>query len=213
MADLPPESSSSSTLGSRTTPREPIWPLVGVVVAAVLFAIAAARYPGGYDWGSQTISILFQPLAANGLDNGARPFAALAVLSFCTGIAVAFARIARRGRSRFHRKTIQIAGVGSMVCASLVVTPMHDLVAGVAVLLFVIAMFATFHMLWSEHRRGMVAAGLLCLSGTVFNAAMYYGEVMPGFLPLVQKVSIVAWVGWLFALYSSHSRAVPERHR
>ena len=37
---------------------------------------------------------------------------------------------------------------------------------------------------------------------------MYYGEVLYGFLPIVQKVSLVLWVSWLFGLSLRDSQTV-----
>jgi hypothetical protein len=48
--------------------------------------------------------------------------AVLAVFLFCVSMGVVFKRVSRRGRTRFHKKTIEIAGIGSMVYAFLVVT-------------------------------------------------------------------------------------------
>lgn len=185
-----------------------IVPLFGVLVSVVLFAFAAARYPGGYDWFDQTVSSLFQPTALNGSHNTSRLLAALAVLVFCSSIAIVFNTIARSGPSRFHRKTIQIAGIGSMVYAALMVTPMHNVLVGVALLFFVTAMVTIFHGLYLERAFGRLGAGIACLALTLCNAAMYYGDVLYGFLPIVQKVSSVLWVCWLFGLALRDSQAV-----
>ena len=120
-------------------------PLLGVLASAVLLVLAAARYPGGYDWFDQSVSSLFQPTALNGAHNTSRSLAAAAVLPFCPSMAIVFTTIARRSPSRFHRKTIQIAGIASMVYAGLVVTPMHDVLVGVVLLFFVTAMVTIFH--------------------------------------------------------------------
>lgn len=178
-----------------------MWPVGLVGLAVVLFGVAAAHYPGGYSWLQQSISSLFQPLTVSGAANRARPVAILAVLAFCVGIAVVFHSVASRAPSPFHQKTIQIAGVGSMVYAFLVVTPMHDVLVGVALLFFVVAMLAIFHMLWRESRRVMLLTGLVCISGTLWNAAIYYLDAGVGFLPIVQKLSTGLWVAWLLGLY------------
>ena len=47
-----------------------------------------------------------------------------------------------------------------------------------------------------------------CLALTLGNAAMYYGDVLYGFLPIVQKVSLVMWVSWLFLLSLRDSEGV-----
>lgn len=102
----------------------------GVLLSVFLFVLAAMRYPGGYDWVNLSISALFQPGALNGSENEARPFAILAILSFCVSMGVVFKRVSQRTTSRLHKKTIEIAGIGSMVYAFLVVTPMHDVLVG-----------------------------------------------------------------------------------
>jgi hypothetical protein len=175
-------------------------PLVGVLSSAALGVVAAAGYPGGYDWFDQTISSLFQPIALNGSLNTSRFLAALAVLIFCSSMAIIFNMIASCGPSRLHRKTIQIAGMGSMVYTALVVTPMHDVLIGVALLFFVVALLAIFHLLYLQRRFEMLGTGIACLALTLCNATMYYGEVLDRFLPIVQKVSLALWVGWLLGL-------------
>ena len=185
-------------------------PIVGALASVALLALAAASYPGGYDWVDQSFSSLFQPEAANGTPNAARLLAAVAVAVFCLSVGIVFARIAKHGPSKLHRDTIQIGGVGSMVYTALVVTPMHDLMVAMALLFFVAAMGAIFHWLFLERRFGRLLAGVACLSLTLSNAAMYYGDVLYGFLPIVQKVALVLWVAWLFGFHAS-LRASPGR--
>jgi hypothetical protein len=186
-------------------------PLIGVLASLVFFVLSTALYPGGYDWGNHTISRLFQPSVPNGADNPARPLAVLAVFMFCVSMAFVFKSVSRRGQSRFHKKTIEIAGIGSMVYAFLVITPMHDVLVGIALLFFVTAMLATFHVLYLERHFGMLCAGIVCLAVTLSNAAMYYGDVFFGFLPIVQKISLATWVGWLLALHFAESKGGTRR--
>ena len=185
-----------------------VFPLLGVLASVVLLVLAAGRYPGGYDWVDQSVSSLYQPEALNGAPNTARLLAALSVLVFSASMAIVFNTIAKSGPSRFHRKTVQIAGIGAMVYTALVVTAMHDVLVGVALLFFVTAMVTIFHRLYLERRFAMLGAGLACLALTLSNATMYYGDVLYGFLPIVQKVSLVAWVSWLFRLFIADVQAV-----
>ena len=163
-----------------------MFPLPGVLASGVLFVLAAARYPGGYDWIDQSFSSLFQPDALNGEPNAARFLSAAAVIVLSLSMAIVFATIAKRGPTPFHRSAIQIGGIGSMVYTALVVTPMHDTMVAVALLFFATAMVTIFHWLYVERRFGMLGAGLVCLSLTLGNATMYYGDVLYGFLPIVQ---------------------------
>ncbi|MGQ0766472.1 MAG: hypothetical protein ACT4OZ_12490 [Gemmatimonadota bacterium] len=176
------------------------FPLLGVLLSTVILAVAAARYPGGYDWLSQSVSSLFQPNARNGSPNASRFLAVVAVLTFSSSIAIIFNTIAKSIPAGFHRKTIRIAGIGSMVYAALVVTPMHDVLVSVALVFFVTAMITIFHRLYLERSFAMLGAGVACLALTLCNAVTYYGQVLYGFLPIVQKVSIVLWASWLYGL-------------
>ena len=81
------------------------------------------------------------------------------------------------------------------------VTPMHDVFVGVALLFFVTAMATILHRLYLERRVGMLSLGLGCLALTLCNATMYYGDLLYGFLPIVQKLSLVLWVSWLLRLF------------
>src|SRR5262245_4662327 len=111
-------------------------PALGVAVSLGLFVIAASRYPGGtmnsattvgYSWSQNFISSLFAFRALNGAPNPARLVAGPALMVLCLSLGLAFVLISSRARSRAHGKTIQIAGIGSMVYGALVATRMHDL--------------------------------------------------------------------------------------
>jgi phage-related holin len=72
---------------------------------------------------------------------------------------------------------------------------------GVALVFFVVAVLAVFYMLGRQGHIVLVLTGLLCISGTLWNAGIYYLNSGTGFLPIVQKISTVAWVAWVMAVY------------
>ena len=175
-------------------------PLTGVLVSLALFVLAASLYPGGYDWMHDFVSTLFAPSTATGAANKARYVAVLAMFVLCVSVAVMFKVISGRPRRRVHRKALEIGGIGSMVYAFLVVTPMHDLLIGIALLFFLPAMFAALHWMCVEGRLALFWAGLISLGLLVASATMYYGNLLWHLLPLAQKVSFVACVGWLLTI-------------
>ena len=65
-------------------------------------------------------------------------------------------------------------------------------------------------MLYVERHHGMLRAGIVCLAVTLGNAAMYYGNVDVGLLPVVQKVPLAVWVGWLLTLHVAESKGVTQ---
>jgi hypothetical protein len=196
-------------------------PLIGILVSVVLFALSGSYYPGGtsdspdsagYDWSRNFISTLFAPIALNGAANPARRLAIPAMLVFCISIGVLFRNISRKVKSRFHRKTIEIGGIGTAIYAFLVVTPMHDLLVSIALLFFLVAVLATLHLLYVEGHMGLFYSGITCLTLLLSSAVMYYGHVLFGVLPVAQKLTFAVSVGWLLALHYIEFRAEAAEH-
>jgi len=193
------------------------WPAIGIAIALCLFVVAAMYYPGGttdsavtigYNWAHNFVSSLFAARALNGAPNPARVIAIPAMLLMCVSLGVMFRRIAMKVNSRVHKQTIEIGGIGAMVYAFLVVTPMHDLMVTIGLLFWLVALFATMHAL-SIERRGLLSGwGALCIALTLLSAVMYYGKVFYGLLPIVQKVSLVIWIGWLLSVH--YTKIHPE---
>ena len=196
-------------------------PLIAILVSVVLFALSGSYYPGGtsdspdsvgYDWSRNFISTLFAPIALNGAANPARRFAIPAMLVFCASLGVLFRNISRKVKSRFHRKTIEIGGIGTAIYAFLVVTPMHDLLVSIALLFFLVAVLATLHLLYVEGYMRLFYSGITCLTLLLSSAVMYYGHVLFGVLPVAQKLTFVVSVGWLLALHYAEFSAEAAEH-
>ena len=198
-------------------------PAIGIAAALVCFGVAAGSYPGGttdspntvgYSWTSNFLSSLFGPRALNGAPNGARFFAITAMVFVCMSLAFAFWRISRRVRSRVHAKTIEIAGIGTAIYSCLVDTPMHDLMVTIGLVFTMVALLATTHALYIERRWVLFVWGATGIALGIVSAVMYYGHVWYGFLPVVQKVSLLACISWLlctyYALISRHENEPAE---
>jgi len=175
-------------------------PLSGVLVSLALFAVATRRYPGGYYWSRDFISTLFAPSTSTGATNEARLVAVLAMFVLCLSVAVLFKFVSRRARGRALAKTLEVGGIGSMVYAFLVVTPMHDLLVGISLLFFIPAMAAALDLAYLEHRLVLFLSGLMCLGLLVVAATMYYGNIFWHLLPVAQKASMAACACWLLTL-------------
>lgn len=185
-------------------------PVVGIAVALCLFVVAAIHYPGGtmssastvgYSWAHNFISSLFAPRALNGAVNPARYIAIPAMLFLCASLGMVFSRISRKARSRAHKKAIEIGGIGAAVYGFLIATPMHNLMISIGLLFSLAALLATTHMLYIERRWWLFGWGTLCLTLSLVSASMYYGKLLYGLLPVIQKVSLASCVGWLLSVY------------
>ena len=105
-----------------------------------------------------------------------------------------------RTRSAFHKKAIQIGGIASTAFATLTVTLLHDLMVGLALVCFVVALSAMLHMLYRERLLGLFAIGILFIAFELGTAVLYFGQVFLEFLPAGQKAAMVLIGLWLFAV-------------
>jgi len=90
---------------------------------------------------------------------------------------------------------------------------MHDVVVGVALLFFVTAMVTLFHRLHLQRRVGRLTAGIGCRALTLRNGTRNCGNVLSGFLPTVQKVSLVLRVSYLLRLFITDSQKMNRAGR
>jgi len=182
--------------------------MTGVISGTALIGLATTWYPGGYRWSEHTISALFQPATPSGVVNPARPVAVLGVLTAMSGIALLFHIVSSQTSSPFHKKAIQIGGIASTVFATFTVTLLHDLMAGLALVCFVVALSALLQVLYREHVVGLFALGVLFVALELGTAVLYFGQVFLEFLPTVQKAALVLIGLWLFAV--QHRSRVPD---
>jgi hypothetical protein len=175
-------------------------PMTGVLFGTALLGIATTWYPGGYRWSEHTISALFQPATPSGVVNPTGPFAVLGVLTVMSGIALLFHFVSGQPRSGFHKKAIQIGGIASTAFATLTVTLLHDLMVGLAVVCFLMALGAMLQMLYRERVLGLFALGVLFVALELGTAVSYFGQIFLEFLPAGQKSALVLVGLWLFAV-------------
>src|SRR4051794_23891264 len=101
-------------------------------------------YPSGYDWNRDYISTLLR-----GPATPARIPAVAGVLLFCLSIGLAFERLARAAEFARVSKITRIAGIGSMIYATLICTPMHDLMVTISLIFLVVAMLSLIQALYT----------------------------------------------------------------
>ena len=146
-------------------------PIVGVVAAIALLAISTLRYSGDVHWTRVTVSLLCAPELPNGDSNLGRglPIASLSLL--CASMSMLFELVSRLADTRGLRKTIQIAGIGSMVYALLTATPMHNLMVNIALVFFLVAIFAIVNMLYRKRQLVLAITGITCIVLKLFSVS------------------------------------------
>jgi hypothetical protein len=183
---------------------------VGVLVSLALFVTATIFYPGGYDWSRDFICTLFVPVTPDGVVNRALYLAVAAMFVLCTSVAIVFNRISHRAGDRRLGKTLEIGGIGSMVYAFFVVTPMHDLVLAISLAFFIPAMLAALRLVALEERRSLLWTGWGCFGLLLAGVVMYYGRWLSPLLPLTQKAIFATSAVWLLVLQAGRTPATNQ---
>jgi len=78
---------------------------------------------------------------------------------------------------------------------------MHNLMVNIGLLFSLAALIATTHALYLERRWSLFGWGAICILLALLGAAMYHGNIFFSFLPVVQKVSLVACIGFVIAAH------------
>jgi hypothetical protein len=197
----------------------PAWtrlPVVGIGLFVVLYALAAALYPGGstadpatpgFDWSRNYWCDLMGEQAKNGTLNPARPVAAAAMAILCPSLAVFWAMVPAGLRlTRTWQRVIRTAGIASMAVIACLALGGHDAVINAAGLLGALAMAGTLLGMNRTGLHGQFAAGLVCAGLIVANNAIYHYGIARDSLPVVQKLTFVIALGWVAVATVSHGR-------
>ena len=176
-------------------------PIVGVVAAIALLAISTYRYAGDVHWTRVTVSLLCAPSLPDGAPNSGRGLPIVALLLLCASMSLLFELISRVADTRGQRKTIQIAGIGSMVYALLTATPMHNLMVNIALAFFLVAIVGIVYMLYRKQQYLLAIAGIACIVLKLGSVSLYYTNTYTEIWGVLQKLSFILTTTWLFAVH------------
>ncbi len=169
--------------------------VLGILVALACLGAATSFYPGGFDWNRDFVSTLLR-----GPVGPARTLADVGVVLFCVSLTFVFSRLAKYPEFAKNSKVINIGGIGSMVYASLTITPMHDLMVTISLVFLVVALVALMRALYANRETCFFIAGCVCFVVLVLSAAVYYASLFVIVLPWAQRVSFGMLTAWLVAL-------------
>ncbi|NUO00373.1 MAG: hypothetical protein HUU01_07120 [Saprospiraceae bacterium] len=184
-----------------------ITPVFGILLFALLYLTATLYYPGGsqvdkhstgFSWRNNYWCNLLNEVAINGQHNAGRPVALAGMVVLCTSLSVFWFYFPRYVHfSKFARLTIQVSGTLSMVIAVFLFTNLHDTVTYVASVIGLIAVAGTFIGLYKIKWFGLFGLGIFNLLLVVLNNYLYYTKDMLIYLPVVQKITFVCFLGWI----------------
>lgn len=171
-----------------------------------LYLLATHLYPGGhqldpnsvgFSWAQNYWCNLLNETALNGRPNPARPVALAGMLVLAASLALFWYQFPRRaGLPASVGWAVRIAGVASMALGLFIFTDHHDVLITLASAGGLVAVAGTFVGLRQLGWRNLFAFGLLNLPLVGLNNLLYYGG-WRFYLPVVQKITFVAFLLWI----------------
>lgn len=177
-----------------------------MIVFVLSYIIAAIGYPGGsmlhptnhhFHLLENYWCDLFDTTALNGQPNTVQWLAFSATCLLCISIAVFWYSLPKFFLpSPPISKTIQLTGIISMFLALGVMTTFHDIAILISSLFSGIALLLTFGQLLKYQYYKLLVFGLFSSLLSATNFIVYYTEWGIHSLPLLQKITFVAFLSW-----------------
>jgi hypothetical protein len=203
-----------------------LFPIWGIFVFMIMYAISARLYPGGsqvdpyakgFSWINNYWCNLLEDPAIDGRPNPARPIALAAMLVLSVALSwFWFVFPIYMALSRRVKYGIRISGLLSMLAAQFIFTGLHDLFVNLASIFGLLATIGTLIGLYKLKWKSLYRAGLFMILLVLVNNILYYGRGMRLYLPIVQKISFLYFLLWLVSICISliaSDRKIHQPHR
>ncbi len=195
-------------------------PSFGIVLYVILYYVATLFYPGGsqfhknskgFSWAQNYWCNLLNERAINGQYNAARPIGITAMIVLCIALIIFWYIFSIQiPFKKISGILIRVSGFVSMVIGMLIFIGPHDLVMNVAMFFGLIAIGGTFAGLKKMRYNKLFLMGIFILFLIVLNNVLYYGTGLLVYLPVVQKITFLAFLLWIVLInvqlynYSKH---------
>lgn len=184
--------------------------LIGIIIGTFLLILATFHYPGGtyenvnsegYDWANNYISNLLRPLAVNGTENAARPYAILGVLFLTASFGVFFVKFSNRIKIKSASLVIKYLGILATILGFITVVPsMHDIMVTASSILTLLIFFYITVMVIKSKLNLMKVLSIIFLLTFYFGAYMYFTRSYLEYMPLIQKIIFLMKIVWILLL-------------
>ena len=189
--------------------------LIGISIGTLLLIISTIFYPGGtyeninsegYDWANNYISNLLRPLAVNGEENTARPFAIFGVLFLTASFGIFFVNFSGKIKIRSASFVIKYLGIIETIFGFITVVPaMHDIMVTLSSILTLLIFFYITVMVIKSKLTLMKIMSIVFLLTFYFGAYMYFSRFQLEYMPIMQKVIFAMKITWVLSLqYLTH---------
>lgn len=184
--------------------------LIGIIIGTFLLTLATFHYPGGtyenvnsegYDWANNYISNLLRPLAVNGTENAARPYAILGVLFLTASFGVFFVKFSNRIKIKSASLVIKYLGILATILGFITIVPsMHDIMVTASSILTLLIFFYITVMVIKSKLSLMKVLSIIFLLTFYFGAYMYFTRSYLEYMPLMQKIIFLMKIVWILLL-------------
>lgn len=184
--------------------------LIGIIAGVIFLVMATCYYPGGtyldelskgYDWFDNYISNLLGPLAVNGMDNVARPWAVAGVLCLTASFGLFFVKFSNGIRIKSAAFIIKYGGIVATILGFLTVIPtLHDGMVTLSSVLTLVIFFYITVLVLKSRLIILKLFSILFLASFYFAAYMYFTRTLLDFMPLVQKIILLVKIAWILSL-------------
>ncbi|MAZ37605.1 MAG: hypothetical protein K0U33_05940 [Bacteroidetes bacterium] len=187
----------------------PYFPIVGLALYVLVFAFAAADYPGGsfnypnaigYSFSHNFLCDVMHPITPGGITNHARLLAIISHLILSLTM-ISFFYVLPKIFPIKNRNTKLIAffGVSTMTVFIFMYTDYHDEIVTITGILGTIALIPFFIELQNSNKKGLKKLVYLCYTLSIIVFFIFETKIGFYYLPFLQKITFGVdawWVVW-----------------
>ncbi len=183
---------------------------LGIALGVLFLTVATFFYPGGtinnefsvgYSWSENYISHLLRPLAVNGMENPARPWAIIGVLLFTGAFGLFFFQFSEFIKVKSAAFIIKYLGVLGTFLGFLVIVPsLHDLMVSLTSFLSLLIFFYLTAFVIKAKKTILALMSVLFLLLFYFATFMYSTRFHLEYMPLMQKIAFLVKIVWILSL-------------
>jgi hypothetical protein len=195
---------------AKQSSRWALTPIGGVIVFVLLYIIATTLYPGGnqddehtpgFSWLHNYWCNLLNDNGMNGAVNNAKPVAMIAMIALSITLASFWYLLATAlPFSRLHKNLLLGSGISSAIAGIFIFTPYHDAFINISGVMAIIAFVLLMRALYKYSWLALFYTGLFNIGLILLNNYIYYTKNGLAYLPVVQKISFIIFLGWLCSI-------------
>ncbi|WP_282135546.1 hypothetical protein [Seonamhaeicola maritimus] len=197
-------------------------PTIGILLFIGIYIYASKLYPGGsqadlssmgFDWSNNYWCNLMREEGLNGIQNKARPVAAIGITILISSMIVFFFQFANYfEKNRIWKMTIKITGALAMISAAFIFTKYHDIMTTILSICGTVVIIGMIRALHKNQLTLMKVMGIFCIVIIGLNNFFYYNKDLIQYSPLVQKGVFIMILTWTIVLnFIINRKNVPKQ--